>query len=253
MAFQKGIIKIGGELGDMSFYKGKTRKNKSAHLVKTKSGVDAATIKNSPAFSRTRENMSEFALAGEMSKIIYNESSQVTNGARDTQASSRLTAAFRNNLAKDAANLRGERQIQWDDAAELLGYEFNTKRRFGATWGKAVTATGNGTDVVVSFQDIIPMYDIKAQSEASHAQLEVCVVKIGVDGTVTSSTQVSGFIACNLTSATPIGDLSFDGAQTDAETVIVVASVKTYQELNGVHNALKNQAYNAATIVNVIV
>ena len=51
MARQKGIIKLEGTIGDISFYK-----SKDGHLARTKGGVDAERIQNDPAFQRTREN-----------------------------------------------------------------------------------------------------------------------------------------------------------------------------------------------------
>ena len=58
MAKQKGIIKLTGKIGDLSFYK-----SKDGYLAREKGGVDGERIKNDPAFARTRENGSEFGLA----------------------------------------------------------------------------------------------------------------------------------------------------------------------------------------------
>ena len=55
MARQKGIIKLKGSIGDVSFYK-----TKDGYLAREKSGVDKDRIKNDPAFQRTRENGAEF-------------------------------------------------------------------------------------------------------------------------------------------------------------------------------------------------
>ena len=49
MARQKGIIKLEGTIGDVSFYK-----SKDGYLAREKGGVDADRIKNDPAFQRTR-------------------------------------------------------------------------------------------------------------------------------------------------------------------------------------------------------
>jgi hypothetical protein len=59
MARQKGIIKLEGTIGDVSFYK-----SKDGYLAREKGGVDGDRIKNDPAFQRTRENGSEFGRAG---------------------------------------------------------------------------------------------------------------------------------------------------------------------------------------------
>ena len=55
MAQQKGIIKLKGKIGDISFYK-----TQDGHLAREKGGVDASRIANDAAFVRTRENGAEF-------------------------------------------------------------------------------------------------------------------------------------------------------------------------------------------------
>ena len=44
MARQKGIIKLRGTIGDITFYK-----TQDGHLAREKGGVDASRIKNDPA------------------------------------------------------------------------------------------------------------------------------------------------------------------------------------------------------------
>ena len=64
MARQKGIVKLKGTIGDITFYK-----TQDGHLAREKGGVDASRIKNDPAFQRTRENGSEFGRAGKAGKV----------------------------------------------------------------------------------------------------------------------------------------------------------------------------------------
>lgn len=61
MARQKGIIKLKGTIGDITFYK-----TQDGHLAREKGGIDASRIKSDPAFQRTRENGSEFGRAGKI-------------------------------------------------------------------------------------------------------------------------------------------------------------------------------------------
>ena len=63
MARQKGILKIKGTIGDITFYK-----TKDGYLVKEKSAVEGNRIASDPAFQRTRENNSEFGRAGKAGK-----------------------------------------------------------------------------------------------------------------------------------------------------------------------------------------
>jgi len=47
MARQKGIIKLKGTIGDITFYK-----TQDGHLARKKGGIDASRIKSDPAFQR---------------------------------------------------------------------------------------------------------------------------------------------------------------------------------------------------------
>ena len=65
MAKQKGIIKLKGTLGDITFYK-----SQDGFLAREKGGVEASRIANDPAFQRTRENGAEFGTAGKAGKML---------------------------------------------------------------------------------------------------------------------------------------------------------------------------------------
>jgi hypothetical protein len=59
MARQKGIIKLKGTIGDITFYK-----TQDGHLAREKGGIDASRIASDPAFQRTRENVRSLAELG---------------------------------------------------------------------------------------------------------------------------------------------------------------------------------------------
>jgi hypothetical protein len=65
MARQRGIIKLDGTIGDITFYK-----SKDGFLAREKGGVPADRIANDPAFQRTRENGAEFGRAGKAGKTL---------------------------------------------------------------------------------------------------------------------------------------------------------------------------------------
>ncbi len=66
MARQKGVIKLTGQTGGVSFYK----TSEDGYLARQKGGVDGERIKNDPEFERTRENGAEFGRAGVASKLL---------------------------------------------------------------------------------------------------------------------------------------------------------------------------------------
>ena len=65
MARQKGLIKLKGTMGDITFYR-----TKDGYIAREKGGITAERLRNDPAFQRTRENMAEFCRAGNAGKTV---------------------------------------------------------------------------------------------------------------------------------------------------------------------------------------
>jgi hypothetical protein len=86
MAKQKGIIKLKGTIGDITFYK-----SKDGYIAREKGGVDAKRIANDPAFQRTRENGSEFGRAGKAGKTLRMALRTLLLNSSDSRMVSRLT------------------------------------------------------------------------------------------------------------------------------------------------------------------
>src|SRR3989344_57567 len=86
MARQKGIIKLKGTIGDISFYK-----TQDGHLAREKGGVDASRIANDPAFVRTRENGEEFGASAASGKLVRDAFRSMMMSASDNRVTSRLT------------------------------------------------------------------------------------------------------------------------------------------------------------------
>src|SRR5665647_1515972 len=101
MARQKGIIKLKGTIGDITFYK-----TKDGHLAREKGGIDASRIKNDPAFQRTRENGSEFGRAGKAGKILRTALRSLLLNSADGRMVSRLTQKMVEVIQADVTNLR---------------------------------------------------------------------------------------------------------------------------------------------------
>ena len=86
MAKQKGILKIEGTIGGMTFYK-----SQDGHLVREKGGVSGERIANDPAFVRTRENGEEFGAAGTAGKLMRDTLRSLMMNAAD----GRVTSSYR--------------------------------------------------------------------------------------------------------------------------------------------------------------
>ncbi|TLX71659.1 hypothetical protein E9993_20045 [Labilibacter sediminis] len=120
MARQKGVIKLEGRIGDLSFYK-----SGNDYLARTKGGVDSERIKKDPAFARTRENGAEFGRAGKASKLLRAVFKAPISQSADKKVASRLTTALLKVVQADTTNHRGERTVPGGDLTLLQGFEFN--------------------------------------------------------------------------------------------------------------------------------
>ncbi|RYZ49551.1 MAG: hypothetical protein EOP49_16030 [Sphingobacteriales bacterium] len=127
MAKQKGIVKIKGTVGDLTFYK-----SGDGYIVKEKSEIPRSKLLNDPAFIRTRENMSEFARAGKASKVLRNAVRTLLLAAKDNKVVSRLTKAMTEVIKADATSLRGLRNVIDGETELLRNFDFNIGAPFTA-------------------------------------------------------------------------------------------------------------------------
>ena len=128
MARQKGIIKLKGKIGDLSFYK-----TKDGYLAREKGGIDKERMKNDPAFQRTRENGAEFGRAGKAGRLLRTSVRPLLLKAADGRVASRMTREMVKVVKSDTSNNRGERKVTEGDVLLLKGFEFNQNGKLNAT------------------------------------------------------------------------------------------------------------------------
>ncbi|WP_094162349.1 hypothetical protein, partial [Flavobacterium psychrophilum] len=168
MARQKGIIKLKGTIGDITFYK-----TQDGHLAREKGGIDASRIKNDPAFQRTRENGSEFGRAGKAGKILRTALRALLLNSADGRMVSRLTQKMVQVIQADLISVRGLRNVIDGEAELLAGFEFNIRGKLGTSLfapfvGVIDRVTGNITVDLASF---IPANMIAAPSGTTHFKI----------------------------------------------------------------------------------
>ncbi|MGZ4060697.1 MAG: hypothetical protein ACXVPU_16815, partial [Bacteroidia bacterium] len=169
MARQKGIIKLKGTIGDISFYK-----TQDGHLAREKGGVDASRIASDPAFVRTRENNEEFGSSAASGKLVRDAFRSLMMSASDGRVTSRLTKVMSQIKNMDGVSARGKRVVQVgiglpSGKALLKGFNFNKRSILGAVLFKpyAVTA-GTG---VITINGLTPINDIAYPTGATHVSL----------------------------------------------------------------------------------
>ena len=248
MGEQKGILKIEGTMGNMTFYK-----KDGVYLVKEKSSVSADKIANDPNYEKTRENNAEFGLAGSTGKFLRDALRSLMLDASDTYVTSRVTQLMMKELGLDTASARGSRQPSVDLAtadgkALLNGFNFNANSVLSGVLFKAFAvdaATG-----VITINNLIPQKDIAYPSGATHLAITGAMANIDFANGV-SDLQITNVqnIPIDLTQ----GNVVLTPVTVPAGNGIVVNLLKIefFQLMNGVQYPLKNGNYNTLAIVNV--
>lgn len=246
MARQKGIIKLKGTIGDISFYK-----TTDGHLAREKGGVEKDRIMNDPAFQRTRENGSEFGRAGKGGKLIRNAIRLLLQNAKDKRVTSRLTKDLVAVVKSDPINERGARTIQDGDLGLLNGFDFNIRGKLGTTlFAPFVVAydriTGNVTADLAAFS---PVIRIAAPSGTTHFRVVMGAAELDfVNESFVFDMDDSGILPYTAPDTLP---LNLAGVLTPNSTlpVLEVLGVEFYQEVNGQMYPLKNGAFNTLAVV----
>lgn len=249
MAKQKGIIKLEGTIGDITFYKSQ----QDGYLAREKGGIPADRIANDPNFQRTRENGAEFGRAGKAGKVLRTALRAMLQKASDNRMVSRLTQEMVKVIQEDATNPRGLRNVIDGEAELLEGFEFNKNGKLGTTLYAPFTATidrvtGALTAGLVAF---VPQNMIAAPGGTTH-------FKIISAGAEVDFENESFVVDANDTAILPWDNnptavINLANAVTANSThpLFLALGIEFYQEVNGQMYPLKNGAFNALALVKV--
>ncbi len=249
MARQKGIIKLKGTIGDITFYK-----TKDGHLAREKGGIDASRIANDPAFQRTRENGSEFGRAGKAGKVLRTALRQVLINSADGRMVSRLTQAMTKVIQADATNPRGLRNVIDGEAELLTGFEFNIGGKLGTTLFAPFVGTIDRVSGLIglSLAPFVPITMIAAPSGTTHFKIISAGAAIDFEGeTFEVATSETAILPWDATLTAPI-DQDNSVSANSTNPLFLALGVEFYQEVNGQMYPLKNGAYNPLSLVQVV-
>lgn len=248
MARQDGVIKLTGQMGDISFYK-----SKDGHLVRQKGGIDGARIKNDPAFARTRENGIEFGRAGSASKLLRTALRMVIANVSDSRMTNRLTQLMVKVIQADATNTRGARNVIDGEATLLTGFEFNQNGRMDKTFFAPYTfqidrVTGTLQITIPSF---VPTSMITAPPGATHFRLISGAAAVDFEtGSFVSGHADSGERVISV-EAVPEILLTQTVTPASQHPLFLAFGIVFYQQVNGNLYPLRNGAFNALALVGV--
>jgi len=248
MARQKGIIKLKGTLGGITFYK-----TQDGHLAREKGGIEASRIASDPAFQRTRENGSEFGRAGKAGKILRTSLRALLLNSADGRMVSRLTQKMVQVIQADMVSVRGMRNVIDGEAELLQGFEFNIRGKLGtslfAPFVGAIDSVA-GT-ITVAIAPFIPANMIAAPSGTTHFKIISAGSEVDFEAeTFVEAHTETAIIPWDTTLTVAI---SQENAVTAASTkpLFLALGVEFFQEVNGLMYPLKNGAYNPLALVTV--
>lgn len=248
MARQKGIIKLDGTIGDITFYK-----SRDGYLAREKGGIPADRIANDPAFQRTRENGAEFGRAGKAGKILRTSIRAFLQNASDARMVSRLTQEMVKVIQEDITNPRGLRNVIDGEAELLQGFDFNINGKLGTTlYAPFTTEIDRVTgELTVSIPPFIPLNMIAAPGGTTHFRIITASAEIDFE----NETYVTDDVPTGILPWNNVATVAFDltSAVTAASThpLFLALGIEFYQEVNGTMYPLKNGAFNALNLVQV--
>jgi len=248
MARQKGIMKLEGTIGDITFYK-----SQDGYLARGKGGVDGSRIANDPKFQRTRENGSEFGNAGKAGKVLRNALRALLQNASDNRMVSRLTQKMVEVIQADLTSVRGQRNVIDGEAELLEGFDFNGNAQLSNTLYAPYTPTIDrvaGT-LQINVPSYIPTTMVAAPSGTTHYKIVSAGAEVDFENeTFIVDSKQSALLAWDGT-ATAVLNLSNAVTANSTHPLFLVLGIEFFQDVNVVKYPLKNGAYNALTIVKV--
>jgi len=249
MARQKGIIKLKGTIGGITFYK----TSQDGHLAREKGGIEKSRIMSDPAFQRTRENGSEFGRAGKAGKILRTALRALLLNSSDGRMVSRLTQQMVKVIQADLISERGLRNVIDGEAELLLGFEFNIRGKLGTSlYAPYVVAIDRVSgDMTVDIPPFIPINMIAAPSGTTHYK----VISAGAEIDFEAETFIEQHSETAILPWDAVATVAI--AQTNAATpastkpLFLALGIEFYQQVNGQMYSLKNGAYNPLSLVAV--
>nr|WP_315146844.1 hypothetical protein [uncultured Flavobacterium sp.] len=248
MARQKGIIKLKGTIGDITFYK-----TQDGHLAREKGGIDASRIKSDPAFQRTRENGSEFGRAGVAGKILRTALRALLLNSADGRMVSRLTQAMVKVIQADVTSVRGLRNVIDGESELLTGFEFKIRGKLGTSLFAPFVAGIDRVsgDITVDLDSFIPANMLAAPTGTTHFKIISAGAEIDFENeTFVEAHSESAILPWDATATAAINQVN---TVTPASTkpLFLALGIEFYQEVNGQMYPLKNGAYNPLALVKV--
>lgn len=249
MARQKGIIKLKGTIGGITFYK----TSQDGHLAREKGGIEKSRIESDPAFQRTRENGSEFGRAGKAGKLLRTALRALLLNSADGRMVSRLTREMVKVIQADLVSERGLRNVIDGEAELLVGFEFNIRGKLGTSLYAPFTSAIDRVsgEITVDIPPFVPVNMIAAPSGTTHFKIISGGAEIDFEAeTFIVETSETAILPWNAVATVAIAQMNQVTAAS-TKPLFLALGIEFYQEVNGQMYPLKNGAFNPLSISKV--
>jgi hypothetical protein len=248
MAKQKGIIKLEGTIGDITFFK-----SQDGYVAREKGGPTADRIANDPAFQRTRENGQEFGRAGKAGKVLRNAIRSFIQNAADSKTVSRLTKEMMKVVKADTTSTRGLRNVIDGETEMLEGFDFNVNAKLSTTLYAPYVSTIDRTagTIALNIPSFTPADMIAAPVGATHFKIVSAGSEIDFEQEVTVTDAHESSILPWDNTATAVMNVTHTLTANSTHPLFLALGIQFFQDVNGVKYPLKNGAFNALGIAKV--
>jgi len=248
MAQQRGIIKLAGTIGNITFYK-----TQDGYLAKEKTSLDATRIATDPNFVRTRENGAEFGHAAKVGAVLRMAFRTVILTNKDSRMVSRLTQRMIAVVYADESSVRGQRNIMDGETELVEGFQFNLKAPLGTTLNTPYTTSIDrvtGT-LKVEVPIFVPSNIINAPAGATHFKFISGGSAIDFEKHLFVTDSHESEMMPLSSAPTALIELSNKVPLASIHPLFLVFGIEFYQSVNGKNYPLRNGAFNALSVVKV--
>ncbi|MBS1641225.1 MAG: hypothetical protein JST94_05515 [Bacteroidetes bacterium] len=248
MATQKGVLKLEGTIGGITFYK-----SQDGYLARLKGGVSADKIANDPKFQRTRENGNEFGTAGKAGKVLRDSLRVILQNSSDNRMVSRLTQKMVEVLQADTTSIRGQRNVIDGEAELLEGFDFNINAKLSNTLYAPYTPTIDRVtgEIKVVVPSYVPSDMIAAPGGTTHFKIVSSGVSVDFEKELFDADSKESLLLAWDNTATTLLTLTNSVTPNSTHPLFLAVGIEFFQEVNGTKYPLKNGAYNALSIIKV--
>jgi len=264
MSKQKGIIKLEGNLGGISFYS-----SDGEHLARIANGPSKDRISKDPAFKRTRENNMEFGGSAKVSKSFRLSLGTVLKDMAGRYLTARLTKIFKIINLK-ATGTRGQRPIELSQYKDTLkNFDLDKNISLSSIFSAPYTLTSvpDRNEVTVVVPNFVPDDFINAPAGSTHFKLILLLGTVsdfqynaGFSGYEAIDASQNSLSVVELSTIRPLGSTpstfnltaTLNGAPVLVPEVsgIVCLGIQFYQEVGGNYYPFAQD--NAMKVIDVI-